>query len=292
MGVILEKQGLENLIDISVSLKNATIDYCNQKDKNIYSKYSPWLCIRPVIDSPIPINLLKADNFPKASLITDSDYLKLVTSFIADKGNLLIKYIPGSAEDWRILENFNSLHSDKIELYQKALEIIKGTSSYLDTLFNSIVEYVIPLSKDKLAGYSSHFARGVIFRTFPSKQSPGTIALDLVHELGHQALMLIQSVDELIVSDKETPVYSEIRKRNRPAIQTFHATAALVYMYILSSSMLEKGIELEAVNDRNREYGMPLKDCVIKSLESLEKKCSFSTVGKAIFEEFYDLVND
>lgn len=79
---------------------------------------------------------------------------------------------------------------------------------------------------------SSHQYRGGIFLGLPEKNDTCEIelAINLSHELGHQTLMIYQQADPLLVSDFGTPVYSAIRKTERPALMSFHAVAALVSM--------------------------------------------------------------
>src|SRR5690606_27268990 len=101
-------------------------------------------------------------------------------------------------------------------------------------------------------GFSSIRSRGAIYLSVPKLEDFYylELAINLSHELGHQALMIYQGADSILNGDLEFPVYSAIRKTNRPAIMAFHAVTALSYMVLFISDLLSNGL----LNDQERLY--------------------------------------
>lgn len=105
----------------------------------------------------------------------------------------------------------------------------------------SSVTHIIPVvAKDPAqnpsrrdgSGFSNHLFRGAVFLSLPRVEDTAffELALNLIHECGHQALMVYQCSDEILNEDLSSPIYSVIRKTERPAILSFHAAIATAYM--------------------------------------------------------------
>ena len=141
-----------------------------------------------------------------------------------------------------------------------------------------------PLRKDG-AGLSTHFYRKGIFLSLP--QIPDRVKvellLNLVHELGHQALFTYQRHDKIAYDCHRTPVFSAIRRTKRPLIQSIHAMVAIVYMLELVISAPEKFFDL---GDQNyiKERFRGLIDDLKKAVEALDR-VEFTKLGKLIYRE-------
>lgn len=111
---------------------------------------------------------------------------------------------------------------------------------HLKTRWEKLIEFVIPVGYIKAEptllgrGLSNHLYRKAILIQLPqpSIKQELQIALNLVHELGHQTLITYQNADLIVSSNREHQVYSIIRNTNRPIIRSFHA-------YFVTGSMLE-----------------------------------------------------
>jgi hypothetical protein len=82
-------------------------------------------------------------------------------------------------------------------------------------------------------GRSSHAFRRCILVEPPERNQlkAEIVALNLAHETAHQVLQVYQASDSLIEeSSLRTPVFSIIRQVDRPAILSFHAVLASVFM--------------------------------------------------------------
>lgn len=141
-----------------------------------------------------------------------------------------------------------------------------------------------PLRKDG-AGLSTHFYRKGIFLSLPlvPDRVKVELLLNLVHELGHQALFTYQRHDKIAYDCHRTPVFSAIRRTKRPLIQSIHAMVAIVYMLELIISAPEKFLGLgDQIYIKERFRG--LIDDLKKAVEALDR-VEFTKLGKLIYRE-------
>lgn len=128
-----------------------------------------------------------------------------------------------------------------------AIDLIREVGIY-DELLKNLLKCVLPLGeisenpclrKDG-SGFSAHWLKGAVFLSLPQRH-PYThleLAINLVHELGHQSLMLYQDADAIISpEDFNKPIYSAIRKTFRPSIMSLHALVAIYFMYYFVSEV-------------------------------------------------------
>jgi HEXXH motif-containing protein len=223
-------------------------------------------------------------SYSSGDLILDRDYLEALSIFTSGQGELIMHGLPGSPHDW-IIASEPEQSKPNIGHSFRSARLIMDRSSFLRQAYSCLVDMVIPLAREKSCGFSSMLARGAIFRSFHTPHTAATVALDVVHEMGHQALILLQSIDPLISSDLSAPVFSEIRKTDRPAIQSLHAAAALAYMLVLSRTMNTTEEERRAVQERSDEYGGTLAESLAKAITSLKRKCTFTQVGLQVIGE-------
>ena len=136
-------------------------------------------------------------------------------------------------KDWARVERIS-------KLVPIALDWIRGIDESFATRVGEFVKEVIPLGMRpplmarslRGRGVSSHFYRGGILVDLPEidEHLDVELAINLAHELGHQALMVYQNAHPIIDGDPRAAVYSAIRSVERPAIKSFHALVALAYM--------------------------------------------------------------
>ncbi|MBC7457958.1 MAG: hypothetical protein H7235_06745 [Bdellovibrionaceae bacterium] len=183
-------------------------------------------------------------------------------------------------------ESYNELFIQKIE---SATQIVCKVCE-LKLLLDSSVKFFVPLigvsSKDELrsggSGKSAHWLKGAIFLSLPTtpKNSILELALNIVHELGHQILMVYQDADQILINPNEE-IYSSVRKTKRPAIMSFHALIAVYFMlFFLKNLSVADEDQRDFINERQKI----LYSDFVGGAFAL-KDASFTPVGLALFHE-------
>lgn len=144
--------------------------------------------------------------------------------------------------------------------------------------------------RDVGRGFSSHLFRGAIFMDPPATVDHRfeAYAINLAHELGHQAFFVYQSADPIIDGPLDAPVYSVIRMTDRPAIQSYHAVVAAAYMAEFIGDWLAK----DGPDKPNSEYlrcrlneNITHVEGGIRALSALR----YTDIGRQILDEMLDL---
>jgi hypothetical protein len=268
---------------LNEQLRASTVSFAQKKLGRILSGYTPWLGFVP-LTTEIDICLLHANNYARGGLLADRSQLKALCNLFSQKGKAIIADMPGEASCW--FPNDENVS----DYYEAGRNHILNAADSLRLLFQSIVDCVVPLGGGMNRGFSSHFARGAIFRSLPSTDSEFDIAFDVVHELGHQTLMVWQSIDPILTSDPAAPVFSQIRRRNRPAIQSFHATAAIAFMRYLELSCPDNAGMRDAGAKRGRQYSESLSKSLSLAITSIRENCTVSSVGDKMLAEMEQLI--
>lgn len=122
---------------------------------------------------------------------------------------------------------------------EKSLSIVQPYAEFF-SLFQLVVDQILPVRvidpgttpKVTGRGFSSHkFIGGVFLEPcIGGENDQFEYALNIVHEVGHQVLMLYQWFDKIIEGDPKQPIYSVIRKTERPAILSLHGLVANTMM--------------------------------------------------------------
>jgi|GEM_PF-6745257 len=190
---------------------------------------------------------------------------------------------------------FNQEHADWIpiteasswqkNLFDEGRSILLESTPIFTRMYLDFVDFVLPISGSCNRGFSSHLARGIIFRAIPEDADKYDIAIDLAHELGHHGLMVLQSIDQIISSDPMRPVYSQIRRTLRPAIQTFHAAAALAFMLMLVKAMPNDHACKLTADRRGKKYADSLGKSLRLSIHALRLHCNFTQLGELLMTE-------
>lgn len=189
-----------------------------------------------------------------------------------------------------------SPNSIEIESLLVLLEEVENFNESYCPQFNnkirSVVKQVVPIvaqdpelhpTRENGSGFSNHHLRGMVFLSLPRAHGASFIelALNLAHEVGHQALMVYQCGDEILADDLSQPVYSIIRRTSRPAILSFHAVVATAFM-------LEWLMEAAPYLIISREYLHKRWRGLVKDLEaaiSVFNGIKFTSFGLIIFNE-------
>lgn len=272
----------EQVFMLNAQLRSSTHASAKQAGVQSLSAYSPWTSVAPLTGSIPPSELLQSPNFERGSLVIDAAYLRHVRDFISNKASVIIAGLPNSPDDW--LPD-GVVSNELAALFREGKRVLVASSPVLSRLYLEFVDFVVPLADGRNRGYSTHLARGVIFRSFPPQANAYDVAIDLAHELGHQVLMAWQSVDKILTTDHEQPVFSEIRQVDRPAIQSFHAAVALAYMLFFVKSMQGSAECQDAGLRRGKTYRGTLQASLNMATLSLRKNCKFTPLGLKMMEE-------
>ena len=264
-------------------LRSSTIDFSCKKYGQIIRSYSPWLCIAPILPV-LDSDLIYFVPAVRGSLVTDEEILQSMARFLIKDGHPTIADLPGEPSSW--LPSQQNISSN----YNDAVAIIRNADAVMRLLFDVTVDYVVPLGGGRNRGYSTHLARGAIFRSLPKDNDRYDVAIDIVHEVGHQVLMAWQSIDTIIASDPTAPVFSEIRRVDRPAIQTFHATVALAFMRYFEKTLSDDIGLQAAARRRGATYSGTLSNSLALSISSIRKVCQLTELGQKLLDEMEVLI--
>tara|TARA_Y100000590_G_scaffold72938_1_gene80213 strand:- start:2198 stop:3058 length:861 start_codon:yes stop_codon:yes gene_type:complete len=253
----------------------------NEKTAN-FSVYTPFMSLGEGREK-LPKLLLEE----KALLVKDNEYLKYLSDFYTPPAN-------------RFIENRNTVEfgfeQDKEEIFDSALEVFNSSNSFAVDVFSSIVKNIIPMKtiesevRKEGVGNSNRESIGALYLSAPSAEPRHLqLAVNIAHEVGHQALMLYQTSDSIIQPAELTrDVYSAVRRIERPAIQSFHALVALVYMYDFVNSIdLSKlnNLEKNFIEMQELRYKSWLKNNVLEF-----KDIGFTDIGKMIYDELFNYI--
>ena len=171
---------------------------------------------------------------------------------------------------------------------QKSITLLRSSSESIASKFDLLVKKITPvrsfnghLLRPMGSGLSAHWYIGGLFMGMPIDFPHRTVelAINLAHELGHQALMIYQQADSIIEGNLEAEVYSAIRRTNRPAILSFHAAVALGFMAEFILAVPESCKEgRRYVLSRRAE----ISDSLTIALSAL-KDVKLTALGKEIF---------
>lgn len=116
------------------------------------------------------------------------------------------------------------------------------------------------------------------------------LSINLAHEMGHQALMVLQAADRIVAGDLGMPIFSGVRKTNRPAIQSFHAMIALSFMVEYTATRLQcPGPLTEVEQTYLRKRFQELAEDLKVSLAAFED-VSLTPVGERLRNDCFDLL--
>lgn len=257
--------------------------------------YLPWHSNYPLDPSPVPPLLLGPAPCARGGLIEDTGYLQVAQDFtgkvVFSKGDEAFIQANGivnaTQKDWTPMVGVTD---QQAAVFAAGVEILQSSHPSLVRLYREYIDFVMPLPGERNRGYSTLRLRGAIFRAIPSDATPYDVAIDLAHELGHNVLFAWQTNDPIMLSDQDAPLYSEIRKRVRPAIQTFHAAVALAFMHFFVESMAHDPACREAGRRRGAGYRESFTWSLRSSLATLRSSCSFSPLGERMILEMGSLV--
>ncbi|MCB0361383.1 MAG: hypothetical protein KDD35_01590 [Bdellovibrionales bacterium] len=235
MSIALGPQSIENMVRLAHELESRALEEVNQKQEGRgfeFRSYHPWMshCLNNLSDMDGSISSLVASD---EELVRYSRALSM--------GNEPLGRLDGKARYFQICLPDTTSLSEFRHLFNEILKFNGRACPFFHNKYLSIVRQVVPIeAQDPInfptrvngSGFSNHHLRGLVFLSLPLSSPVQFLegALNLAHEAGHQALMILQCCDDILAGPIGAPVYSVIRKTSRPAILSFHAAFATAYM--------------------------------------------------------------
>lgn len=279
------EESAQFVVALDEELKSKTIEAARFRGFRP-NRYTPWLCCLPDSDA-VDIDFLKSAESTQG-IATSPEFLASLMSYLKSPSGLRVSMLNHLPEETSVYYNAKVERPELEEVFQDVVRLVCRASPLFCLTLDNLVQVVVPLFTDGPRPrfcFSSHEARSAIFLSIPPR-SPTTrieLAFDLVHEMGHQALMRFQSADPLMTSDFDTPIFSGVRRTPRPAIHSYHAAAAIAYMlaFIEGGEGLLENTEEEVFLE---EQCSLLRTGLQNSLEQLNANCEFTTTGRRILD--------
>lgn len=259
------KSGFNKLRELSKAFKAKTLKLVNSVLDTDYKVYSPWMSNLEHLH-----NLSMLFEIDDLILLDQSSSEKLEAHYLTDEN------------DRNLSLGDVSVH--KLETLNAAVALVHSDDKDIAELFDELIKHVVPINTNHLqfqstgVGFSTHLAKGSIFLSIPNKKLE--LAINIAHELGHQCLYIYQTADPIIAQGLDTPVFSYVRKTNRPAIQAFHATVALAFMIRFLTQITPE--------ERERKYYSmvlnSLRDDFMKSLNTYDS-VQFTELGHLLYKD-------
>jgi hypothetical protein len=137
------------------------------------------------------------------------------------------------------------IQADRLLKFISANDLVNLWFPWQKRVFDAVVRGIIPICNNLSRrqngdGFSDRHYIGYLFVSVEDTSQFPDIDLNVsfAHELAHQVLMIYEYGQD-IMDDYQKLVYSSIRKTQRPAVGSFHATVALAYMLSTVAALLE-----------------------------------------------------
>lgn len=287
MSLILRDGAAHLLAELHDELAKKTLALWNSRSGRAYHRYVPWMSCLPgsedvVIDHPALSEAYELGSLVhlKEQLHNINEYLRLpqATNITI---NIFKNFAPKYAEHPIAQEN---VESRLIKGFETAKDAVLKSHPLFEALFDRLVHCVIPIrmSESKM-DESLDLARGAVFMSFFEPLDQWEIQLNLAHEFGHQALMILNSADPLFDSDIMTPVFSGVRMTERPAIQSLHAATALAFITLFTGERADSTAQATTVMSVTQ---------LQRTIASLRDNCVMTELGQAIVDDYQQLCDE
>jgi hypothetical protein len=173
---------------------------------------------------------------------------------------------------------------DAISAFKEGRAMVKACP-FLESVYSSLVEFVVPQDRARPSGFDSPFAFGAVFRTFPVGRGGLLAGFQIAHAMGHQAALLLRSVDPLIKSDPEALIDYEVREDRRSAYHGLVSVVALAYMVMLQHAIYGRGVQALIADDHVSGYDAHLPNALRKGIRSVDGQAQFTPIGKRVVSE-------
>lgn len=282
---LLGVKGNSNLAILSAKADQSCISKLSNKLNQAKFEYHPWM------------SLDRATNL--GWRIPSEGHLIPCASGLDIRGEMFNDYEIGLSRldksqlyDNRIVRVHDREFTPFLFAMQEILDLVQSNIIWKRRLEILVKEIIPQKGRDSSvkmrkngAGLSSRKYRKGIFLSLPetSDISQFELALNLAHETGHQALMTYQEFDKIIKDSHDKLIYSVVRETKRPAILSFHAMVAVMFMLdfiVTFEKRLGNMVEENYLKTRKRDLQNQLA-VALKDLRSLD----LTNVGEQILRE-------
>jgi len=293
MSWIMGSHGLQKIRTLSLNLFSKIRIKEETRLAMPLPQYMPWMSTPALSDR---MTALFDQPIPKDQVLIDETALRTLRKSLWVSKDLPLGRVSIKTDVMAINTRPDEM---AIKNYLRAIELVRKSSYHWNILCDLMVKCLVPLRIRKKnvrpggVGFSTEFLKGAVFLSVPTQEKfrDLELSINLSHEIGHQALMIYQAADPIIVGSLAKPVFSAVRKENRPAIHAFHAMTALAFMCDYLSSAIESSINLQPEERLyfQRRYNDLLKDfgVAIDAFKDLE----LTMIGQKIYQDFTSLYN-
>lgn len=298
--MLIGQGALRFISELNTDLAQKSLALASVKLKQAFPRFVPWMCLVCLRDLNSIDTSILYDEYVPGELLVAQEKLFRIAEFLRNEGRPIVDAAVGPTAGLpvsvtvSVMEDVDIVQPDGVACFNLARELLLNADPLFSGLFRTLVHLVVPMrSTSPRFGYSSHLARGAIFLSLAENEhSEIAMAIDLAHELGHQALMVFQSADPLLVSPLDEPLWSGIRQTYRPAIQCIQAAAALSYMIIFTRSLISNSTFTTSEEYYIEENYNSQIEKIKSTLYSLKLNCRFTNVGERIIDEFERVVEE
>lgn len=238
---ICHRRGAEKILKISEKyFANRQNNYTRLFPEAGPIGYRPWMSRSSIAEEVVQNsgNRIQADSRPFPSK-------HYVEKFCALYGSSSSMVTFSQEEPARPYAELYEKVPNALQEQENAFNFIIRSDSWMSVLADKLIVEILPIAIDGkpyngLGGVSDPALMGAIFlgkMTDPFARVRSVISL--AHELGHQALMMLQTIDNIAGKNREIFVYSGVREVERPLLHSLHAAIALVYMIEAANMLLE-----------------------------------------------------
>jgi len=285
---LYKETGLEFLIELNNNLKESTKTFYNENYDSNRVDYTPFMSFK-LKNQFADIQKLIDLNYEKGGLITSKKSLNEIHSFFLNEGSSLTLGMPVIYEDWPVMTDIEKTRIDAISSFREGKALLKN-SPFLFELYKNLIEFVIPLDRERPSGFDNQTLRGVILRTFPKGRSGLLAGFQLAHAMGHHVALMLESIDPIYKSDKFEIIEYSVRNDKRTVQHAFVSSVALSYMAILAKDIYGSGNEYFIADEHIRSYSNYIPDAVASAVESINKsKSKFTDFGLKLLLELEEI---
>jgi HEXXH motif-containing protein len=306
--MIIGNDSIHIVTELNHELNRKTLELANHKLRKEFTRMVPWMSLVCLTDSPVNDTSIFSHTYESGSFLHRPEQLKPVAEFLRGDGKPIM--IAAVAEETGLADAYQLVSSDpavgseevhyievpdelgaarqkRADNFYKAKEMVLKSGTFFSAIFPSLVHFAVPLNAPDEFNFSTHLARGVLFLSPTSPVYPEiTMAIALAHEMGHQALMVFQSIEPLLSSPLDQPVWSATRHTLRPAVHALQGAAALAYMVFFVRLLMQSHQFDPAQQVHVQETCSNLTEGLAATLSGLRDHCTFTALGKQIMSDF------